>query len=216
MRIIVTAGPTREFMDPVRFISNRSSGKMGYALAGAAAARGHKVLLVSGPCALSAPRKTDIERVVTAEQMLEAVREALPKFDALVMAAAVCDWRPKHKAPQKIKKTAAPRMLELKPAPDILKTVAPLKHGKFFVGFAAETEDIERNARRKLREKRLDLIVANDVSRADSGFDSDTNLATLLDADGGRNRLPLMSKDKLALRIVRWLEKKASGRGAGI
>lgn len=211
MRIIVTAGPTREFLDPVRFLSNRSSGKMGYALARTALGRGHKVTLISGPCSLAAPAGARVKRINSAAEMLDAVKSALPRNDALIMAAAVCDWRPAKCAERKIKKSRRHGLtLRLEPTPDILRSVASRKGRRIFIGFAAETDNLERNALRKLKEKRLDMIVANDVTRPDSGFEAETNRAILLEAGGGREALPLMSKKALALRIIKWLEQKAA------
>ncbi len=212
MKILVTAGPTREPIDPVRFISNRSSGKMGYALARAAARQGHAAILISGPVALPPPEKTELVAVVTAEEMLAAVRRRLEECDALVMAAAVCDWRPRSPSPQKIKKLEMSRALQLKPTPDILRAVRSRKGNRIFVGFAAETRDLLKEAKRKLAEKGLDLIVANDVSRKDSGFDADTNQVTLIAADGKSEALPLMSKDDAADRIIAWVAARRKER----
>jgi phosphopantothenoylcysteine decarboxylase/phosphopantothenate--cysteine ligase len=209
MKILVTAGPTREPLDPVRFISNRSSGKMGYAVASAAAARGHGVTLISGPVALQPPAGVVVIRVVTAEEMRRAVRRKLRWCDALVMAAAVADWRPARAAARKIKKQSRMALaLRLVPTVDILCDVRPLKGRRLVVGFAAETGAPAERARRKLKEKGLDLIVANDVSRPDAGFDTDTNRVILLTPDGVRADWPLMSKAEAAGRLVRWLEKR--------
>jgi phosphopantothenoylcysteine decarboxylase/phosphopantothenate--cysteine ligase len=205
MKLLVTAGPTREPIDPVRFISNRSSGKMGYAVARAGARLGHEVRLISGPVSIEPPAGVACERVTTAEEMLEAVRRHVPWCEALVMAAAPADWRPAVTSPRKLKKERMAGTLPLCPTPDILKTIAPLKGGRLFVGFAAETEDVESRAALKRADKGLDLIVANDVSRSDAGFEVDTNQATLIDASGGREALPLMAKDELGARIVAWL-----------
>lgn len=207
MRFLVTAGPTHEPIDPVRFISNRSSGKMGYAVARSAVRRGHEVVLVSGPVGLAPVENADMIRVTTAEQMLAAVRNRVGWCDALIMAAAVADWRPRHVEQNKIKKRGAPITLQLEPAPDILLSVLPVKGGRIFVGFAAETENVEKEAARKLADKGLDLIVANDVGQPDSGFEVDTNRVTLISADGRLEALPLMSKDKVADRIVVWVEE---------
>lgn len=208
MKILITAGPTREPIDPVRFISNRSSGKMGFALARAAVARGHAVTLIAGPVSLTPPAGVAYVPVVTAHDMLEAVQTHLPACDALIMAAAVADWRPKQIGLQKMKKSQTAPVLELEPTADILQTIRPRKGGRIFVGFAAETERVLDEARRKLQFKGLDLIVANDVSRADAGFDVDTNLVTLLAADGTREDLPLLSKDAVATRIIAWVENQ--------
>ena len=206
MRILITAGPTREAIDPVRFLSNRSSGKMGYALARVAARRGHVVTLVSGPVALRPPPKVSFVPVMTADEMLAAVQRHLSRCDVLIMAAAVADWRPRWVSPQKIKKATGYRLLRLEATPDILKSLQSKKGRRVFIGFAAETERMLAGARRKLAEKGLDLIVANDVSRADAGFDVDTNRVTLIDASGGVQTLPLMTKMKVAARILDWLE----------
>lgn len=209
MRILITAGPTREAIDPVRFLSNRSSGKMGYALARVAARRGHRVTLISGPVALRPPLNVSLVAVVTADEMLAAVRRHLCRCDALIMAAAVADWRPRHVRAQKIKKATGSRLLRLELTPDILKNVQSQKGRRVFIGFAAETERLQVEARRKLKEKGLDLIVANDVSRSDAGFEVDTNRVTLIEAAGGVRSLPLMSKIKVAAQILNWLEARA-------
>jgi phosphopantothenoylcysteine decarboxylase/phosphopantothenate--cysteine ligase len=206
MNILVTAGPTREALDPVRFISNRSSGKMGYAVARAALGRGHAVRLITGPVALRFPRGARVVRVVSAAEMLRAVRRHLNWCDALVMAAAVCDWRPRRRRTRKLKKAQMPAALRLVRTADILKSIGPMKGGRMYVGFAAETGEDTAEAFRKLREKRLDLIALNDVSRRDAGFDVDTNRLTLISADGRMRRHPLMSKCRAAMLIVRWLE----------
>lgn len=208
MKILITAGPTREPIDPVRFISNRSSGKMGYAIARAAAGRGHNTVLVSGPVCLTAPGKVRLVNVLTADEMLAAVSDNLEWCDALVMAAAVCDWRPVVVSGQKIKKGGKPPSLVLEQTPDILASIAGAKGRRIFVGFAAETGNPVAEAARKLTAKNLDLIVANDVSRTDSGFEADTNQVSLLDSAGGARHLPLMSKDSVAGEILLWLENK--------
>ena len=206
MRILITAGPTPEPLDPVRFLSNRSSGKMGYALARVAARRGHVVTLISGPVALRPPAKVSFVGVMTANEMLSAVKRHLSNSDALIMAAAVADWRPRRVSTQKIKKTKGPQVLHLEPTPDILKQLRSKKGRRVFIGFAAETERILSGARRKLAGKGLDLIVANDVSRPDAGFEVDTNQVTLMDSSGGVQTLPLMTKMRVAARIPDWLE----------
>ncbi len=212
MNILITAGPTREPIDPVRFISNRSSGRMGYAVAEVAARRGHEVILISGPVSMKPPRKVKTVDVQTAKQMLEAVRKHLRWCQALVMAAAVADWRPAKIKTQKMKKKAGALLLRLKPTPDILKTISSAKGPRVFVGFAAETRNLLPEARRKLVEKSLDLIVANDVSRRDSGFDVDTNKVTFISPDSGCRPFPLLTKKAVALRIIRWLESRPSSR----
>jgi len=211
MRIVVTAGPTREAIDPVRFISNRSSGRMGYAIAEEAAARGHVVVLIAGPVALADPPGAQVIRVTTCEDMLAAVGNALESCDALVMAAAVADWRPVTVSAEKIKKSRIPPVIRLEPAPDILKTLRPRKGGRIFVGFAAETGNPLPEAVRKLRDKGLDMIVANDVSQADAGFDVETNRCTLVTGEDEAVALPLMSKMDVAGRILDWIEKRRAG-----
>lgn len=208
MKILVTAGPTREPIDPVRFISNRSSGKMGYSIAAAARQKGHSVILVSGPVAIKPPAGIKLLKVMTARDMLSAVKENVQKCDALVMAAAVSDWRPAVYCRQKLKKTRMPEFIRLKPNPDILMSLARQKGTKIFVGFAAETNDLKAEPLRKLRQKRLDLIVANNVIKSGSGFESDTNRVTFYFAGGEQEELPLMTKEKIARRIVEWIEQK--------
>jgi len=198
MRILVTAGPTREPIDPVRFISNRSSGRMGYAVAEAALARGFEVILISGPVCLAPAAGAEVVPVGTAEEMLFAVKSRLAGCDVLVMCAAVADWRPAHYSPVKLKKDRTRSSLELERTPDILAAVAEGKGKRIHVGFAAETGDPTSEALRKLREKVLDLIVANDVSAPDAGFGVETNRAALIDRKGSVEQLPLMSKRELA------------------
>jgi len=206
MKILVTAGPTREFLDPVRFLSNRSSGRMGYAVAAAAREAGHTVRLVSGPTALAAPEGVETERVTSAAEMLAAVEAWFDWCDALVMAAAVADFRPRAQAPGKVKKQGAALTLELEPTADILATLQPRKGNRCVVGFAAETGDPLPEAARKLARKGLDLIVANDVTEPGAGFDVDTNRVTLLDPTGHVERLPLMSKAAVARELVKRVE----------
>ena len=203
MKVLVTAGPTREAIDPVRFVSNRSSGKMGYAVAQAAQRAGHEVCLVSGPVALEPPPGVDVVRVATAAEMLAAVEKRVRGCDVLVMAAAVADWRPKKIAARKLKKSAGPPCIEWEATPDVLQTLAPLKKKtQVFCGFAAETENLAREARRKLREKNLDAIAANDVSKIDRGFEADRNALTIYFADGRAVRVALASKIKCAERLL--------------
>ena len=200
-RLLITAGPNREPLDPVRYLSNRSSGKMGYALARAAARRGAEVVLVSGPTALNCPAGVRLIPVVTAADMRDAVVKEFATATAVVMAAAVADYRPVVTADRKIKRGKGTIELRLEPNPDIVKELGQNKDGKVLIGFAAETEDLTANAAKKLREKNLDMIVANNVADAGSGFDGDTNIATILDRTGASQSLPLMSKDELADRI---------------
>ena len=200
-KFLITAGPNREPIDPVRYISNRSSGKMGYALARAALRRGAEVVLVSGPTALDPPAGARFIPVTTAAEMQDAVLKAYPHCTAVVMAAAVTDYRPVAVAAQKIKRSEGPLELRLEPNPDILEALGQKRDGKVLIGFAAETEDLAANAEKKLRKKNLDMIVANNVAESGSGFDGDTNIATIIDRTGARRSLPLMSKDELADRI---------------
>ena len=211
MKVLVTAGPTREAVDPVRFISNRSSGKMGYAVAAAAQRAGHEVCLVSGPVALAPPRGVETVHVTTAAEMLAAVKRRVRGCDLLVMAAAVADWRPKHPAQRKLKKRAGPPRIAWEATPDILQTLAPLKKKtQVFCGFAAETDHLAREAQRKLRAKNLDAIAANDVSRRDRGFETDRNALTIFCADGGTQHIALTTKANCAARLLRRLEKIAA------
>jgi phosphopantothenoylcysteine decarboxylase/phosphopantothenate--cysteine ligase len=201
--LLVTAGPTREELDPVRFLSNYSSGKMGYAIARAAAERGARVLLVSGPTALTAPRGVEFHPVVSACQMQQAALELAPSCSVVVMAAAVADYRPAVRSGRKIKKSAGDRVcLELERNPDILAGLGRVPGKRLLVGFAAETEDLLNNALQKLTEKNLDLIVANDVTREGAGFDVDTNIVRFLYRDGRDEELPQMSKDEVAGRLL--------------
>ena len=197
--IVVTAGGTREPIDPVRHIGNRSSGKMGYAVAEAARDRGAEVKLITTPTFLPEPVGIEVIPVETAVQMKEAVAKTVAQADALIMAAAVADYRPKSVAKAKIKKATPTLTLELIRTPDILTEVK----GNFIkVGFAAESEDVIANAKRKLEKKQLDIIVANDITDADSGFDVDTNKVTLIDRDGKVESLPLLTKREVADRIL--------------
>jgi len=200
-RFLITAGPTREPLDPVRYISNRSSGKMGYALARAAARRGAEVVLVSGPTALDCPPGVRRVSVTTAAEMHDAVVKEFATATAVVMSAAVADYRPVVTAEQKIKRGKGAMEMRLEPNADIVKELGQNKAGKMLIGFAAETQDLIANAAKKLREKNLDMIVANNVAETGSGFDGDTNIATILDRSGASQALPLMSKDDLADRI---------------
>jgi phosphopantothenoylcysteine decarboxylase / phosphopantothenate---cysteine ligase len=199
--VLVTAGPTVEDIDPVRFVSNRSSGRMGYRLAEAARDRGASVVLVSGPTALRAPFGIEVVPVRSAEEMARAVQDRVEAASIVAMAAAVSDYRPAAVAPRKIKKSEGGVGLEMVRTPDILRSLGERKGTRFLVGFAAETEELRENALKKLAEKRLDLIVANDVAREGIGFGSETNAALLLDAGGGSVEVPSSSKRALADRI---------------
>jgi phosphopantothenoylcysteine decarboxylase / phosphopantothenate---cysteine ligase len=198
--VVVTAGPTIEDIDPVRFISNRSSGRMGYRLAEVARDRGAKVVLVAGPTALAAPRGVEVVPVRSADEMARAVLDRAATAGIVAMAAAVSDYRPAEKAASKIKKQVGGQKLDLVRTPDILKSLAESKGKRFLIGFAAETERLLESARRKRAEKRVDLMVANDVGRDGSGFASEKNAAVLIDAKG-ETELPLMTKRELAERI---------------
>ncbi|HEY7217651.1 MAG TPA: bifunctional phosphopantothenoylcysteine decarboxylase/phosphopantothenate--cysteine ligase CoaBC [Candidatus Binatia bacterium] len=197
-KLLITAGPNREPLDPVRYVSNRSSGKMGYALARAALRRGADVILISGPTALEPPVGARVVPVITAAEMREAVLREYPQCTAVIMAAAVSDYRPVVASEKKIKREDGMVDLRLEPNPDILKELGQNKDGKWLVGFAAETEDLTANAQKKLREKNIDMVVANNVAEEGSGFDGDTNIATIVDRVGAIRSLPLMSKDDLA------------------
>jgi phosphopantothenoylcysteine decarboxylase/phosphopantothenate--cysteine ligase len=198
--VVVTAGPTIEDIDPVRFISNRSSGRMGYRLAEVARDRGAKVVLVAGPTSLAAPRGVEVVAVRSADEMAKAVLDRADAAGIVAMAAAVSDYRPAEKAANKVKKQDGAQKLDLVRTPDILKSLGESKQKRFLIGFAAETEHLLESARKKRADKRVDLMVANDVSRKGAGFASDKNAATLIDAKG-ETELPVMSKRELAERI---------------
>ncbi|MBP1741104.1 MAG: phosphopantothenoylcysteine decarboxylase/phosphopantothenate/cysteine ligase [Deltaproteobacteria bacterium] len=204
LRILVTAGATLEPLDPVRYMSNRSSGKMGYALARAARMRGGKVTLVSGPTALKPPRDVALSRVKTAEEMRRTVLAECQQYDVIIKAAAVLDWRPKETAEHKIKKGRGVQTLELVENPDILAELGCSRGNSrcLLVGFAAETQDFIANAQEKLKKKNLDLIVVNDVSREDAGFEADTNAVKIVYRDGRMEELPLMTKAEVADQLL--------------
>ena len=202
MNVLITAGPTREAIDPVRYLTNRSSGKMGYAIADKFCRKKHNVRLISGPVSLKAGRGIKLINVVTALEMLDSVKRNIAWCDVIVMAAAVADWRPAAVACHKIKKRKCQLMLKLVPTPDILQTIRPFKKKRVYVGFAAETNDLIKEASRKLVEKGLDIVVANDVSKKDSGFEVDTNRVTVISSSGWMIQLPLMSKKQVASRLV--------------
>ena len=201
-RVLVTAGPTREDIDPVRFLSNRSSGKMGYAVARAAARRGAKVVLVTGPTALETPGGVERIDVRSAEDMLRAVEARFPECTLAIFAAAVADYRAVEPSESKIKRTQDALTLRLEPNPDILATVAREKGERLVVGFAAETDSVAENARKKLAQKNADVMVANDVTAEGAGFDVDTNMVTLLSSDGRDLALPRLTKAEVAERIL--------------
>ena len=203
-KILITVGGTREAIDPVRFISNHSSGKMGFALAQAATERGAKVTVVAGVTSVEPPENVKLIRAISAEEMHRAVMNELKGATVFVGAAAVADYRPAKKAATKIKKTEAILNLQLEKTPDILADVSENRHGGLLViGFAAETDDVLNYARSKMEKKNLDLVVANDITKKGAGFDTDTNIATILRRDeGGKIELPLMSKREMADKIL--------------
>jgi phosphopantothenoylcysteine decarboxylase / phosphopantothenate---cysteine ligase len=200
--VLVTAGPTCEDLDPVRYLTNRSSGKMGYAVAQAAARRGARVILVSGPTALDAPAGVERIDVRTAQDMHRLVVTKFPECSIAIFAAAVADYRPVEKSDQKLKRGSEPLTISLEPTPDILANAAKNKGDRLIVGFAAETEGVAENARKKLTAKNADLIVANDVTAEGAGFDHDTNVVTLFARDGRDLPLPRLTKSEVAQRIL--------------
>ncbi len=208
--VLVAAGPTREFLDPVRFLSNRSSGKMGYAVAREAALRGARVILVSGPTSLDPPAGTEVVGVVSAAEMADAVLGRMAEADIVVMAAAVADFTVARLSEKKLKKANVPPSLDLKKTVDILKAVSKRRTRQFLVGFAAETEDLRENARKKLKDKGVDLIVANDVSAEDLGFDSDRNKAVIMAAAGEETETPVLSKAELSRVLWDAIERHAA------
>ncbi|MGH7482728.1 MAG: bifunctional phosphopantothenoylcysteine decarboxylase/phosphopantothenate--cysteine ligase CoaBC [Longimicrobiales bacterium] len=208
LRVIVTAGPTREAVDPVRILSNRSSGRMGFEIAGAAWRRGANVLLISGPTQLEPPPGPTLQRVESAEAMALAVRQAIREADVLIMAAAAADFRPATPEARKIKKAAGAPTLELEDAPDILQaTRADRPATMLAIGFALETDDAERNARRKLQEKALDVIVLNRANDPGAGFETDTNRVTIIDSAGTEESLPLLPKHAVAEAVLDRVER---------
>jgi phosphopantothenoylcysteine decarboxylase/phosphopantothenate--cysteine ligase len=213
-RVLVSAGPTREAVDPVRYLSNHSSGKMGYAIARVARRRGAEVVLVSGPSDLPAPPGVRTLTVSSAAEMARTLEEEFRSASILVMAAAVADYRPRRAAARKMKKSAASLSLDLERTQDILAGLAARKGRRLVVGFAAETNDVAAEARRKLREKRLDLIVANDVTAPGAGFGSDTNVVQLIGAGGETQALPVLPKEEVAGRILDWVVARRERRPA--
>ncbi len=199
--VVITAGPTREAIDPVRFISNHSSGKMGYALAEAAAEAGAETVLISGPVGLQAPDRVKLVKIISAQEMYETSLNEAQKCDLFIASAAVADYRPISVAAQKIKKSADTLAIELLKNPDIVSAVAKLEKRPFTVGFAAETQDIERHARDKLERKNLDMVIANDVSDSAIGFDSDDNAVLVVDPTGSET-IPRTHKSILARQLI--------------
>ena len=211
-RVMITAGPTQEALDPIRFLSNRSSGRMGWALAEAARDRGADVTLVAGPTSLPRPSQVVFVPITTSEELRKAVVSGFVDSDILIMAAAVADFRPARAALKKIPKSTGKLVLSLEPTPDILMELPPRRAGQLVVGFAAETGDVVERARRKLETKRLDLIVANDVTEPESGFGTETNRVTLLDRAGRCESLPLMPKRAVAHRVLDAVQRLAASR----
>ena len=207
MKFLITAGPTREPIDPVRYISNRSSGKMGYAMAAAAIKAGHEVVLVSGPVCLKPPRGVQLVKAITADEMYEAVHRHLDGIDIAVMCAAVSDFKPAHFSAQKIKKSAGLEKISLVPARDILASLSKIKKKFCIVGFAAETDFLHENALKKLREKKCDLVIGNDASRMDTGMESDDNELTLFYKSGKVESISRAKKTILAKKLVKIFEK---------
>ncbi len=203
MRFLVTAGPTREPIDPIRYLSNRSSGKMGYAIAEAAINAGHDVVLISGPVDVDPPRGAELTSVLTSDDMFDAVHEHLHDCDVLVMCAAVADYKPKQLSKTKIKKRDADLSLELIPTRDILASLPKEDRNYVVVGFAAETENVEARARKKLEEKNCDVIVANDVSHPDFGMESDENEVTMLFRDGKMKKIARSPKKIVARELLK-------------
>ncbi len=213
-RVLVSAGPTQEAVDPVRYLSNRSSGKMGYAIARVAHRRGADVTLVSGPTALPPPPGVKLVPVTSAHEMGRAIEAAYASATVVVMTAAVADYRPRHPLVRKLKTGPASLQIELERNPDILAGLAARKGRRLLVGFAAETHAVVAEARRKLAAKRLDLIVANDVTAPGAAFGSDTNLVRLIDAGGLDEALPLLPKEDVAARILDWVAAHRPRAGA--
>jgi phosphopantothenoylcysteine decarboxylase/phosphopantothenate--cysteine ligase len=212
VRFLVTAGPTREPIDPVRYISNRSSGKMGYAIAEAALAAGHDVTLISGPVNFDPPPSAQLVSILTSDEMYSAVHRHARECDVLVMCAAVADYKPREVSETKIKKRNEQFALDLIPTRDILASL-PHKDRKFLlVGFAAETNDIDENAKQKLRAKNCDIIVANDVSTADSGMESDENEVTIFFRNGENEKISRTSKKNIARELVKILANSREKR----
>jgi phosphopantothenoylcysteine decarboxylase/phosphopantothenate--cysteine ligase len=203
VRFLITAGPTREPIDPVRYLSNRSSGKMGYAIAEAAIQAGHDVVLISGPVDVDPPRGADLISISTSDEMFDAVHKRVRECDVLVMCAAVADYKPKQVSKNKIKKRDANLSLELVPTRDILASLPKQDRPYLVVGFAAETENIEANAQKKLQEKNYDVVVANDVSRPDSGIESDENEVTILLRAGKMKTISRAPKKIVARELIK-------------
>lgn len=206
-KIVITAGPTREILDPVRFFSNRSSGKMGYALAEEAHQLGADVTLISGPVSLNPPIGVNVKYIENAEEMYDAVLEEFPSADIVIKSAAVADYRPKQVSNEKMKKKDGDLIIQMERTKDILKTLGERKDHQFLVGFAAETSNLDEYAMSKLKRKNADMIIANNVNEKGAGFEEDTNIVTIYKKDGSNKRLGLMSKKELAKEIFREIVK---------
>ncbi len=200
--VLITAGPTREKIDPVRFLTNHSTGKMGYAIAGEAVRMGAKVILVSGPVSLAPPKGAEVIKIESAEEMYQAALTHFAEADVLIGTAAVADYRPKYIFDEKMKKKEGDQALELERTKDILFELGQRKEAQVIVGFAAETNDVEKHAMGKLTRKNADMIVANDVKQAGAGFGADTNIVTIYKKDGSKDELPLMAKTEVARRLL--------------
>ena len=211
MKFLITAGPTREPLDPVRYLSNRSSGKMGYAIAQAALESGHEVVLISGPVNLAPPSRAELISIMTADDMFDAVHQHAGDCDILVMCAAVADYKRATISPQKMKKREAELALNLIPTRDVLASL-PQDRQYLVVGFAAETNDLEKNARQKLREKNCDIIVGNDVSGAAAGMESDENEVTIFFRDGEQKKISRAPKQIIARELVKIFAKTREKR----
>lgn len=211
MRFLITAGPTREPIDPVRYLSNRSSGKMGYAIAEAAIEAGHEVVLISGPVEVARPRGVAVVSVSTSDEMFAAVRQHSSRCDILVMCAAVADYKPARVSKSKIKKRSEDMSLELIPTRDILGSL-PQDRPYSVVGFAAETENLQANAQKKLREKNCDVVIANDVSAPDSGIESDQNEVEIFVREGETKKISRASKKIVARELIKIFENVCEKR----
>jgi phosphopantothenoylcysteine decarboxylase/phosphopantothenate--cysteine ligase len=212
--VLITAGPTREYLDPVRFLSNRSSGKMGYELAREALGRGARVILISGPSSLFPPAGAEMKKVETAKEMEKEVLDCFPRAEIIIMAAAVSDFRFAETFSRKLKKQALPEEIRLERTDDILAALGRKKKGKILAGFAAETDNVVENAIKKAREKKLDLIVANDVTQEGIGFESDFNRVSIIDARGGVQETEKLSKREISRIILDKIEE-IRGKKAG-
>lgn len=211
VNVLVTAGPTVERIDPVRFFTNRSTGKMGYALAEQAAKLGASVTLVTGPTNLEYPKGVQVVQIESAQQMLEAVMQRYHEADVIIKSAAVADYRPKHVFDQKMKKQPGAAVLELERTTDILRTLGEQKEHQLLVGFAAETEQVDEYAQKKLLSKNLDMIVANNVTTEGAGFGTDTNIVTLYKRSGESRKLPILSKHDVATEVLKEVKEMLEG-----